>query len=111
VRLAWAGRTALPVLAALLLAAHFYRGGLTVAAGLALGLAALAFVPHRWARRWLQAGLAAGVLVWLHTAWVLATGRAAGGLPYGRLLAILGVVAAVTAVAAWWARPVPTDPD
>lgn len=105
------GRTALPVLAAVLLAAHFYRGGLTVAAGLALGLGALAFVRHRWARRGLQAGLAAGVVVWLHTAWVLASGRAAGGQPYGRLLAILGAVAAVTALAAWSARPLPTDPD
>ena len=105
------GRTALPFLAALLLAAHFCRGGLTVAAGLALGLAALAFVRRRWARRWLQAGLAAGVLVWLHTAWVLATGRAAGGQSYGRLLAIMGTVAALTAAAAWWSRPAPTDPD
>lgn len=110
-RLAWVGRTALPLLAALLLAAHFYRGGLTVAAGLALGLGALAFVRHRWARRWLQAGLAVGVIVWLHTAWLLASGRAAQGQPYGRLLAILGAVAALTALAAWWARPVPTDPD
>lgn len=105
------GRTAIPFLAALLLAAHFYRGGLTVAAGLALGLGALAFVRRRWARRWLQAGLAAGVVVWLHTAWVLATGRIGQGQPYGRLLAILGAVAAVTALAAWWARPAPNDPD
>ena len=105
------GRTALQVLAALLLAAHFFRGGTTVAAGLALGLGALAFVRRRWARRWLQAGLALGVFVWLYTAWVLATGRAALGQPYGRLLAILGAVAVLTALAAWCARPVPSDPD
>ena len=109
--LAGIGRTTLPVLAALLLAAHFHRGGVTVAAGAALGLAGLAFVRRRWARRWVQAGLAVGVLVWLHTAWVLATGRAANGQPYGRMLAILGAVAALTALAAWCARPVPTDPD
>ena len=105
------GRTTLPVLAALLLAAHFHRGGITVAAGVALGLAALAFVRRRWARRWVQAGLAVGVLVWLHTAWLLASGRAAQGQPYGRLVAILGAVAGLTALAAWLARPVPTDPD
>ena len=109
--LAGIGRTALPALAALLLAAHFHRGGITVAAGAALGLAALAFVRRRWARRWVQAGLAVGVLVWLHTAWLLASGRAAQGQPYGRLVAILGAVAGLTALAAWLARPVPTDPD
>jgi hypothetical protein len=109
--LAWVGRRALPLLAALLLAAHFYRGGATVAAGLSLALGALAFVRHRWARRWLQAGLLAGVVVWLHTAWTLAAGRVGQGQPYGRMLAILGAVAALTAVAAWWCRPLPTDPD
>ena len=99
------------ITAALLLAAHFFRGGATVAAGLALGLGALAFLRLRWARRLLQAGLVLGVLVWLYTAWVLASGRAAHGQPYGRLLLIIGAVAALTALGAWCARPVPTDPD
>jgi len=90
----------LPVLALLLLAAHFYRGGLTVPAIASLLLVALLFVRSRWASLVLQVALALGTLEWLRTAWSLASRRAALGQPYGRLLLILGVVAALTALAA-----------
>jgi len=87
-------------LALLLLAAHFYRAGLVPLTVLCAMLIGLLFVRAAWAVRVLQAVLALGALEWLRTAWVFAAARAAQGQPYGRLLAILGTVAAVTAVAA-----------
>jgi hypothetical protein len=60
-----------------------------------------------WSARILQGALALGTLEWLRTAWTLASARAAAGLPYGRLLVILGAVAAATAVAALLLRSRP----
>lgn len=91
---------ALPVLSLLLLAAHFYRGGLVAPAVASLLLLALPFVRSRWASIALQVALALGTLEWLRTAWALASHRATLGQPYGRLLVILGTVAALTALAA-----------
>ena len=87
-------------LALLLLAAHFFRAGLMPLTVLCVMLLGLLFVRKAWAVRVLQAVLALGALEWLRTAWVFAAARAAQGQPYGRLLAILGAVAAVTAIAA-----------
>jgi hypothetical protein len=86
--------------ALLLLAAHFFRAGLMPLTVLAVMLTALLFVREAWAVRILQTVLALGALEWLRTAWAFAAARAAQGQPYGRLLAILGAVAAVTTVAA-----------
>jgi len=91
---------ALAGLALLLLAAHFYRAGLMPLTVLCAMLVGLLFVRATWGQRVLQAVLALGTLEWLRTAWVFAAARAAQGQPYGRLLAILGAVAAVTALAA-----------
>lgn len=103
-------RLALPVLALLLLAAHFYRGGLVVPAAASLVLVALLFVGSRWAALTLQVALALGTIEWLRTAWALASHRAALGEPYGRLLVILGIVAALTALAALVVRPAVRNP-
>ncbi|MGB5103694.1 MAG: hypothetical protein WBO04_10315 [Steroidobacteraceae bacterium] len=89
-----------PVLALLLLAAHFYRAGLVVPATASLVLVALLFIRGRWASLALQVALVLGTLEWLRTAWALASHRAALGQPYGRLLVILGIVAVLTAAAA-----------
>ncbi len=86
--------------ALLLLAAHFFRAGLIPLTALCVVLLALLFIRATWAVRSLQIALALGTLEWLRTAWVFAAARAAQGQPYGRLLAILGTVAALTAVAA-----------
>jgi hypothetical protein len=86
-------------LALLLLAAHFFRAGLMPLAALLVVLLALLFIRANWATRTVQIVLALGTLEWLRTAWVFAAARAAQGQPYGRLLAILGAVAALTAVA------------
>jgi hypothetical protein len=93
-------RLLLPTLALLLLAAHFFRAGLTPLAAFCLTAVGLLFVPATWAVRTLQALLGLGTLEWMRTAWVFATARAAAGQPYGRLLVILGLVALVTIAAA-----------
>ncbi|MFO1394361.1 MAG: hypothetical protein U1F09_11425 [Steroidobacteraceae bacterium] len=100
-----AARIVLPVLASLLLAAHFHRAGAWLPEGLALALCALPFVRQRWSARTLQVALAIGTVEWLRTGWVLAAKRAAAGEPWVRMVVILGAVAAVTALAAWIARP------
>ena len=87
-------------LALLMLAAHFFRAGLMPITVLCVLLVALLFVRTTWAVRAVQFALALGAVEWLRTAWVFAAARAEQGQPYGRLLAILGTVAAVTAVAA-----------
>ena len=89
-----------PAIAALVLAAHFYRAGNPIVAGLAVALVALLFVPRAWAARVVQLGLAAGALEWVLTLIRLVEIRQATGQPYGRLAAILGGVAAFTAATA-----------
>ena len=97
----------LPALALVLLAAHFFRGGLLPLAAVSFGLVALLFVPRPWAALLLRTALALGSIEWLRTAWNLAEHRALAGQPYTRMLLILGAVAALTVVAAWLAgRPV-----
>jgi hypothetical protein len=87
-------------LALLLLAAHCFRAGLVPLAALGVALVGLLFVRSPWSARLLLWALALGVLEWLRTAWVFAAARAALGQPYTRLLAILGAVALLTALAA-----------
>ncbi len=90
----------LAVVASLLLAAHFLRRGqLPLAAGAAL-LPLLLLPRLRFALRALQLLLLAGALEWLLTLAALARLRAVHGLPVGRLAAILGGVALLTAAAA-----------
>lgn len=93
----------LPTLALLVLAAHFYRAGQLVLAILAFGCIALLFATHALAARLLQGVLALATLEWLRTAWVLAQHRIEAGLPYQRMVLILGLVAGLTAIAAWLA--------
>ncbi len=93
----------LPALALVLLAAHFFRGGLLPLAAVSFGLVTLLFVQRPWAGLLLRIALALGTIEWLRTAWNLAGRRALAGQPYTRMLLILGAVAALTAVAAWMA--------
>jgi hypothetical protein len=94
-----------PALAALVLAAHFYRAGNLVLAGAAVGLVVLLFVPRAWAARVVQVGLVAGAVEWLLTLWRLVEMRQAMGQPYARLAAILAAVALFTALSALSFRP------
>jgi hypothetical protein len=94
-------RVVLPALASLLLAAHFYRSGIYPLAGAMIALAGLTFVSRPWAGRALGLTLLLGAVEWLRTAWVFASLRHSMGLPFARLLAILGAVALFTLVSAY----------
>lgn len=84
------------VLSLLVLGAHFLRYGSSIGVFAALVLIALLFVRQPWVARVMQVVLVLGALEWLRTMYELGHVRALHGQPYGRMLAILGVVAAVT---------------
>jgi hypothetical protein len=86
-----------PALSFLVLAAHFFRAGNVPLFVLALLFLPLLFVPRTWAARVIQAGLLAGMFVWIRTLAAFAGQRRAAGLPYARLAVILGGVALATA--------------
>lgn len=91
----------LPVaLSAVLLAAHFSRGGSPALTAIALGFPFLLFVRRPWAARVVQAVLVVGALEWVRTAVRLAGARAAMDRPWLRLAVILGTVAAFTLTSA-----------
>ena len=84
------------VLSILVLGAHFLRFGNWIGVFAALLLIALLFVRRPWVARLMQVLLVLGTLEWLRTMYELAHMRALQGQPYGRMLVILGIVAAVT---------------
>jgi hypothetical protein len=94
-------RLILPLLALLLLAAHFYRADWLSLAILSVVLTLLLAVPRPWAARTLQVALVLGAIEWLRTLAAFAAMRMAVGQPYLRLVLILGGVAAFTLLAAW----------
>jgi len=88
------------VLSLVVLGAHFMRYGNSVGVVGALVLIALLFVRQPWVARFMQVVLVLGALEWIRTLIELQQVRAALGQPYGRMLVILGLVAAVTACSA-----------
>lgn len=84
------------VLSILVLGAHFLRFGNWIGVFAALLLIVLLFLRRPWVARLMQAVLVLGALEWLRTAYELGHIRALHGQPYGRMLVILGIVAAVT---------------
>lgn len=87
-------------LATVVLAAHFLRAG-----WLPLVVALVAVIPllglrRRWVPRLFQVMLGLGSLEWLRTLLELRDARQATGQPHGRMVAILGAVAVLTAVTA-----------
>ena len=84
------------VLSLLVLGAHFLRDGNSVGVFATLVVIGLLFVRRPWVARLMQVVLVLGTLEWLRTMYELAQMRALQGQPYGRMLIILGVVAAVT---------------
>ena len=89
-----------PALAAIVLAAHFFRAGQVAAAALSVGALLLLAVPRAWAARVLQLALLAGAVEWLRTLALFASARIAMGQPYLRLALILVGVALFTAASA-----------
>jgi hypothetical protein len=90
----------LPVLAAVLLAAHFFRAGQLLIAALASAAPLLLAIPRPWAARLMQLTLLAGAVEWLRTLALFASTRIALGQPTLRLTIILVAVAALTAASA-----------
>lgn len=88
------------VLSLVLLGAHFLRDGTWVGVFACLLLIGLLFLRRPWVARMIQVALVLGALEWLRTMYELAHIRALHGQPYGRMLTILGVVAAITLLSA-----------
>ena len=93
-------RLAAPILAFLLLAASFLRAGDHVMVALCGALLLLLAVPRPWAAWIVQISLVLAAMRWLWLTWMLASMRAAMGVPYLRMAAILGAVALLTLLAA-----------
>ena len=89
------------VLSLVVLGAHFLRDGTWVGVFACLLLIGMLFLRRPWVARVMQVALVLGALEWLRTMYELAHVRALHGQPYGRMLAILGVVAAVTMCSAF----------
>ena len=88
-------------LAFVLLSAHFLRRGEYGLVACGLLLAGLAVGSRQaWVRPVLVAALGAGTLVWLDTAHSLLAVRLAAGLPWVRLVGIMGAVSGLTVLAA-----------
>jgi len=84
------------VLSLVVLGAHFLRDESTIGVAGSLLLIGLLVIRQAWVARLVQAALVLGTVEWLHTIYELAQSRAAQGESATRMIAILGVVAAVT---------------
>jgi hypothetical protein len=85
-----------PALSLLVLGAHFLRADAPLLMLVALVALAVLFLRRRWAARTVQVVLMLGTLEWVRATIVLTGERMSEGLAYGRMIAILGVVALVT---------------
>jgi hypothetical protein len=92
------------VLSALLLAAHFLRGGQAALVAISLALPLLLLVRRPWAGWLLCGGLALGSLEWLWTLVEIARVRIAMGEDWLRMAAILGTVTFITGASALLTR-------
>jgi hypothetical protein len=84
------------ILSFLLLAAHFYRSGQVVFAGISLALPFLLFLKEIWVVRIIQVALLLGSAEWIRTLYVFARQRVEFDQPWTRLAIILGGVALFT---------------
>lgn len=92
-------RLLLPVLALVLLAAHFSRHQLSQLVWLCAALPVLLLIPRRWVAIVFRILLLAGAAEWLRTAFLLTQARLVQGQPWFRMVLILGSVALFTAAA------------
>lgn len=91
----------LPILAFLILAAHFLRGGAMLPVLLCLAACPLCLVRTPAVRRTLQVCLGLGALLWVLRLIELPAARNAAGAPWIRMALILGGVACFTAASAF----------
>jgi hypothetical protein len=91
----------LPVtLSLLLMAAHFYRGGLLIPSGICAVLPVVLIFRERWVPPLIRVVLILGAFEWLHALYGFVQTRIALGQPWTRLAIILGAVALLTALSA-----------
>jgi len=88
------------VFSLLLLGAHFFRVGAVPAVAAVVVLMVLLVIRKPWAARLVQAGLVFGLVEWLRTLIILTIERIHAGLPYQRMLIILGAVALTALISA-----------
>jgi hypothetical protein len=91
---------AAPVVAFLLLAAHFFRADNQLGLWVSLLAIVLIFVRRPWAARASQVLLVLGSLEWLRSTVTLIQARGELGQPFLRLALILGAVFLLTALSA-----------
>jgi hypothetical protein len=87
------------VLASLLMAAHFLRGGQLILVLACLLTPLLLLFRKRWVPLLVQGLAYAGAGVWVKTALALVAQRRLAGAPWGRMALILGGVALFTGLA------------
>ncbi len=92
-------RRALFVLAAALMAAHFFRAGEMWLMALSLAAPLLFFFRQRWSLILLQLGAYCASAAWLGATFSLVQMRQQGGRPWTIAVVILGVVVALTLLA------------
>jgi len=83
-------------LSVLLLGAHLFRAGQSVLVLLTLIVPLVLFVRRPWAVRIVQIELIIGAIEWIRTTFILAMARESLGLPWSRLVVILGSVTLLT---------------
>jgi hypothetical protein len=88
------------VLSLIVLGAHFLRDANYPGVAASAGLIGLLFVRRPAAARVVQVALLLGALEWVWTIYSLVEVRTAMGMPATRMMLILGVVAATTALSA-----------
>ena len=86
------------ILSCLILAAHHSRGGEPGLILLWVSLPFVLFAQRRWVDRAVQVMLLAGALEWILTIRTIVEVRQLVGLPYGRMVLILGAVTVFTAL-------------
>ncbi len=86
------------ILMCLILAAHHSRGGEPGLIGLWLTLPVVLFIRRRWADRAVQVLMVAGAFEWALTIERIVEVRQMMGMPYTRMVLILGAVALLTAL-------------
>ncbi len=88
------------ILSALALGAHFHRAGALPFAMLSLIVPFLLLIKRKWVARFTQLFLILGALEWLKTLMLFVNERRILGLPWGRLVVILGIVTIFTGASA-----------
>ncbi len=89
------------ILSCLLLVAHHSRGGEPGLMGLWATLPLALLLKRRWVDRAVQLVLLAGAVEWVLTIRAVVEVRQLMGMPYGRMVAILGAVTVFTALSGW----------